>query len=128
GTYIVQVRASNFVSTGTYSLGLDCLLPTSPLNATLDCGGVNLISRPINASAQVDQVTFNGQVGHRVTLTLTASGFPAFVTATATVFSPTAAVVVTFDDTSYLHVALPISGTYIVQVRASNFVSTGTYS
>src|SRR5262245_41984314 len=126
GVYVIQVRASNLVSTGSYSIGLECLLPTSPVDATLACGGL-LPSRPINAPAQVDQITFSGQANERKTLTLTAAGFPTFVTATATVYSPTAVVVVTFNANSQQQLTLPENGTYVIQVFASNLVSTGSY-
>src|SRR5207248_589801 len=90
-TYIIQVQASNLVSTGTYSLGLECLLPTSPVDAT-QIGRASSRQR-VKTSAEADQITLEGQAAQRVTLTLTASGFPTFVTATATVFSPTGAIV-----------------------------------
>ncbi len=92
GTYVVQVRASNLVSTGSYTLGRECLLPTSPVDATLACGG--LVARTIVAPAQVDQITFVAQANDRVTLTLAMSSFPSFVAARATVFSPTGGIVV----------------------------------
>src|SRR6267378_2265003 len=75
----------------------------------------------------VDQLTFNGQMNHKVTLTLTSSlsfGVPA----TATVFSPTAAVVVTFNANSQQQLTLTETGTYIIQVRANDLVETGSYS
>ena len=127
GTYVIQVRASNLVSTGSYSIGLECLLPTSPADATLVCGTL-LSDRPINTSAQVDQITFSGQASDRVTLTLAASGFPLGATATASVFSPAAALVVSFNANSQQQLTLPTTGTYIIQIRASNLVSTGSYS
>jgi uncharacterized protein (TIGR03437 family) len=127
GAYVVQVRASNFASAGAYSLGLECLLPTSPVDAMLFCGVV-LSGRRINASAQVDQISFIGQANQQATLTLAESGFPAGVSATATVFSPAAAVVVTFSANSQQQLTLAESGTYLIQVRASNFASTGSYS
>jgi uncharacterized protein (TIGR03437 family) len=126
GTYLIQVRANNLVSTGAYSLGLECMLPPDPVDATLACGG--LLQRSINAAAQVDQITFNGQANQRVTLTLTASGFPFGATATATVFLPTAVMLVSFDANSQRQLTLAESGAYVVQVRANNFVSTGSYS
>ena len=127
GTYVIQIRTSNFVSTGTYSLGLECLLPTSPVDANLICGGLEP-NRPISAVAQVDQITFNGQANQNVTLTLAANGFPFQVTATATVFSPTGMLLETFNANSQKQMVLQECGTYVVQVRASNLVSTGTYS
>ncbi len=123
GTYVIQVRASNFVSTGSYSLGLECLLPTSPVDATLFCG-VLLSDRRVNAAAQVDQFTFSGQANQQVTLTLATGGFTvgSGATATATVFSPAAAVVVTFNANGQQQLTLADSGTYAIQVRASNLV------
>src|SRR5437667_411842 len=73
-------------------------------------------------------MTYREQNNDRVTLTLTAAGFPFGVTATATVFSPTAAVVVTFNANIQQQLTLAETGTYVVQVRASDFVSTGSYS
>src|SRR5207249_7394317 len=113
GTYVIQVRASDFVSSGSYWLGRECLLPTSPVDATLDCGSV---SRSIVSPAQVDQVTFRGQVNDHVTLTLSAAGFPPFVTATATVFSPTGVMGVPFNANSEQQLTLLETGTYIIQV------------
>ncbi|MFN7947679.1 MAG: hypothetical protein U0Z53_20180 [Blastocatellia bacterium] len=127
GTYIIQVQASNLVSTGSYNLGRECLLPASPVDATLTCGAL-LSDRPINASAQVDQITFSGQANERKTLTLTASGFPLGATATATVFSPTAKTVISFNANSQQQLTLSESGVYVIQIRASNLVSTGSYS
>ena len=125
GTYVIQVRAANFVGTGSYTLGRECLLPTSPVDATLACGG--LVARSLESPAQVDQLTFTGQANDRVTLTLTRTGF-SLTTATATVFSPTGAGVVTFNANSQQQLTLPETGTYVIQVRAANFVGTGSYT
>ena len=122
GTYVIQVQASNLVSTGTYHIGLECLLPTSPVDANLSCGTL-LSNREITAASQVDQITFTGQANERKTLTLTSGSF----TATATVFSPTGTVVIIFNANSQQQLILPETGTYVIQIRASNLVSTGTY-
>src|SRR2546425_876101 len=126
GTYIIQVHASDLVSTGAYSLGLEGLLPTSPVDATLACGG--LLSRPINASAKGDQITFNGQTDAKVTLTLTEIFF-LNDTATTEIYSlPPHDALPTFNANSQQQLTLPDTGTYIIQVPASNLVSTGAYS
>src|SRR5437762_10139923 len=70
GTYAIQIRARDFVSTGSYTLGLECLVPTSPVDAALGCGSVG--TRVIDAAAEADQLTFSGQANQRVTLTLAA--------------------------------------------------------
>src|SRR5207249_237141 len=64
GTYIIQVRAFSLTTTGSYSLGLECLLPTSPVDATLPCGG--LVTRSINSPSQVDQFTFSAKAGDKI--------------------------------------------------------------
>src|SRR2546425_529949 len=85
GTYIIQVRANDFVSTGSYSLGLECLLPTSPVDATLACGGLN--SQTIHPSSKDDHITFTtSQFKTKVTLTLAEAGFPFGATASAFFF------------------------------------------
>jgi uncharacterized protein (TIGR03437 family) len=99
---------------------------TTIAQATLSCGA--LVAGTISAAGEVDQFTFNGQANEKKMLTLAESGFPAGVSATATVFSPKAAVVVTFNANSQQQLTLAESGTYLIQVRASNFASTGSYS
>ncbi|MGE0884029.1 MAG: IPT/TIG domain-containing protein [Blastocatellales bacterium] len=122
GTYVIQVSANNLVSAGSYNIGFECLLPTSPVDATLICGTL-LSDRRIDAASQVDQITFSGQANERKTLTLTSGSF----TAAATVFSPTGVVVITFNANSQQQLTLPESGTYVIQIRANNLVSTGVY-
>src|SRR2546426_543278 len=101
------------------------MLPTSPVDAVLACGG--LVSRSIDGPAQVDQFTFSAQINVHGTLTLGAAPFPSGATATATVFSPTAAEVVTFSANSQQQLTLPATGAYVIQVRANNLVSPGSY-
>jgi uncharacterized repeat protein (TIGR01451 family) len=125
GTYIIQVYAHNLVSLGSYSLGLECLVPTSPVDGNIDCGS---ISRSITASAQVDQIIFTGQATDMVTLNFTSAGFPSGVTARATVFLPTGVQLSSVNAPSAPELILPETGTYIIQVRASNLVSPGSYN
>src|SRR5439155_888747 len=126
GTYVIQVQASNLISTGSYSLGRECLLPTNPVDATLACGG--LISRSIDGPAQVSQQTFTAQLNYKVTLTLPPSGLTKFVTSTSAVVSPTTAIYVLSLHDALPILTLPTTGTYVIQVQASNLISTGSYS
>ena len=82
---------------GVYSVRLivnDGQDNSAPATVTIDAGSAlgcgALISGQIGAAGEVDQVTFSGSAGQRVTLTLGMSNFPAFVAARATVLSPTA--------------------------------------
>src|SRR5262249_38453289 len=67
----------------------------------------------IDRSGQVDQYRFSGYADERVTLTLTASGFPLGATATATVFLPSGGQMITFNANSQRQLTLPESGTYV---------------
>src|SRR2546422_179058 len=104
------------------------MLPTNPVDATLPCGA--LVSKSIDSPAQVDQFTFSCQNNDRVTLTLASVGFSvgSGASATATVFSPSAAVVVTFNANGQQQVTLPETGTYGIQTRVSNCDSFGSYT
>src|SRR6185295_15579720 len=92
----------------------------------ITCG--DLVSGTITAAGQQVIYTFSGQANEKKTLTLGGSGFPFGVTATATVLSPTAGVLVTFNANDQKQLMLPETGTYVIQIRASNLVSTGSYS
>lgn len=127
GTYLIQVYASDYSSTGNYSLGLDCRKPIQP-SMPLSCG--ELPNGNIAASAQVDQYTYSGTAGELVTLTLAGfnSGYPYYNAATATLYDPSGAAVSTFGANSQEQLTLTLTGTYLIQVYASDYASTGTYS
>src|SRR5437867_3764404 len=84
GTYVIQIRASNFVSTGSYTLGLECLVPPSPVDAALVCG--SLAPGAIDSATEVDQLTFRGQANQQVTLTLTSNWLPSCATPRTSLF------------------------------------------
>ena len=126
GLYIVQVMASGLVSTGSYKLGRECVVPPAPVDSPLPCGG--LISRTISSAGQVDQIGFSGVPNQIVTLTLVqTAGFPYPSQAWAKVISPSGALVVQFGANGQQQIRLPETGLYIVQVMASGLISTGTY-
>src|SRR5437667_7539412 len=76
----------------SYSLGLECLLPTtSPVDVALTCGSL-ASNRPIDKAAKVDQLTFSGQAGDRVTLTISAEDMPTRASHHAIVCRPPVAV------------------------------------
>ena len=75
GLYIVQVMASGLVSTGSYKLGRECVVPPAPVDSPLPCG--SLYSGTISSAGQVDQIGFSGTANQIVTLTLVqTAGFP----------------------------------------------------
>ena len=89
----------------------------------------DLVAGSIDAAAENDLFRFSAQAGDEVLLSLVAtSGFPAFVTARATVYSPTQVQVVQFDANRTEQLTLTESGAYTVVVTASNLFSTGTYN
>jgi L-lactate utilization protein LutC len=129
GRHVILVYASNYVSGGTYNVGIEFIAPIGPTQAHLASGG--LYSGDINAAAVVDVITFDGAVGENVTLTLAMTGGfnpPFGISAQATVLTPSGATMVTFNANGQRSVTLTESGRHIVIVRASNFVSAGTYN
>jgi len=131
GTYVVRVNANDLVSTGSYNLGLSCLLPASPPPVTLSCGGLE--SGLINTPGEVELFDFTAQAGDLISLTLVESsndwgGLGGSADARATLFSPSGNEEVTFDSNSQETIVLPESGTYVVRVNANNLVSTGSYN
>ena len=128
GTYVLQVRATNLVSSGSYNLGLESLLPTDPVDATLAYGDV--VGRDITEPAQIDQLTFSGDAGGEITLTLAVtSSFGAFESARAHLFTPSGDELLVFDgNSSTPPTELPETGTYVLQVHATNLVSSGSYN
>ncbi len=130
GTYVVQVQASNLASTGPYNLGLQCRSPLAQTSTGMSCG--SLPQGRIAAGAQVDQYTFAGVANGIVTLTLADTGPGGFgiigVGAYANVFAPSGKLVVGFQANGQQQVTLPETGTYVVQVQASNLASIGPYN
>lgn len=126
GTYIVQIRASNFVATGSYNLGFECRRPVSPVDAALGCGG--LITGTLGSPGEVDQLVFQANANDRITLTLAVTGGFSPYTTWLSVFSPSGAMLTEFGANGQQQITIPLSGTYVIQVRASNFVATGTYN
>jgi PKD repeat protein len=129
GTYVIQVRAGDFANTGKYNLGLECRNPAAQVNAAIGCGA--LPSGNLAKSAQVDQYTFEGQANRIVTLTLAeTSDFGSFAlqVPVATLYAPSGEAVVSFAGNDQRQVTLSTAGTYVTQVRAGDFASTGTYN
>ncbi len=129
GVYVIQVNANDLVSTGSYNLGLECRQPLGPVDGTLNCG--SLLSGTISASGEVDLITFSGQTGQVVDLTLVlTAGFDSFrsVLPRVTLFSPTGAQLDSFDANVQKTYTLPESGTYLIRVNANNLFHTGSYN
>ena len=132
GSYVIRVNANNLVSTGSYTLGIECILPTEPVGVVLSCGELALNS--IAAPGEVDLFTFSGNAGDLVTITLVETdGFPGFSTgisnaARAIIFSPTGEQVGSLDSNGQLNITLSESGSYVIRVNANNLVSTGSYT
>ena len=126
GIYVFQVRASDFVAKGGYNLGIECRRPVSPVDGSLGCG--TLLANAISATAEVDQFTFAGQANQMLTLTLAnTSGFwPQ--TAVARVYNPDGSFLVQLNANGQQHLKLPLGGTYVVQVQASDYVAKGGYN
>ena len=129
GTYVVHVAAVNLATVGSYNMNFECLLPPSQ-HVPLVCG--TLVSDRIEAPADVDLYSFQGQMGQIVSLALASTG--GFATnggtgsANLAIFGPTGAIVAAARSNGQVHVTLPATGTYVVHVAAVNLATVGSYN
>jgi len=126
GRYVVRVIANNLLGTGSYNVGLFCRNPTVPVVANLTCG--DIVSSTISAPGEVDYLTFDGTSGDVIDLTMVrTSGFSG-TNAYLYLFSPSNALLGQFQANSWLNLALPETGPYVVRVIANDLVGTGNYN
>jgi hypothetical protein len=131
GTYVVRVSATNLAQTGSYNLNLGCLLPVPTPSATLACGAVQ--QGALTAPTDMDLYAFGGQSGQIITLQFgSGGGFSTNPTAsnsaTVTLFAPSGAAVGTIRTNSQSNFTLPIAGTYVLRVTATNLATIGSYA
>jgi hypothetical protein len=129
GTYVVHVAAVNLATVGSYNINFECFFPPSQ-HVPVVCG--TLVSGRIEAPADVDLYTFQGQAGQIVSLALASTG--GFATnggsgsANLAIFGPTGAIVGAARSNGQVHVTLPVTGTYVVHVAAVNLATVGSYN
>ena len=127
GTYMVQVRDDNYSETGTYTVGLEGLKPISPTPVALVKGGIARGS--IQKSLEKDQYKFSAGIGDRyeiiTTSTANTSGFSAY----AEVFAPSGTRIAAFwPGGNIILEDFKETGVYMVQMRDSDYVDTGSYT
>src|SRR6185295_11444676 len=120
GAYTIRVNAANLVSTGSYNIGLECILPRGPVDGTLSCGG--LVSGSISAPGEVDLLGLTGQPNAMVLLTLANTGSFPFTQPLVTVVAPSGTDVVSFTANNQRQITLTESGAYTILVNANNLV------
>lgn len=128
GRWVFYVNASNLFTSGQYALGIESLAPIGPTDGALSPG--SLVPAEISSPAEVDLYTFEGTQGQRILLTATqtTAGFNNLVHARVSVITPSGTVLVTFDSNAQRTLTLPASGTYLLQVNASNLFTAGSYN
>jgi hypothetical protein len=131
GTYVVRVHATNFGTTGSYNVNLECLYPEqSPGTAELACGA--LASGALEGRGEVDLYSFLGSTGELVSFTLASTGGFATNTgslsATLTVFAPSGAVLGSVRTNSPARWVLSETGKYVARVHATNLGTLGSYN
>jgi hypothetical protein len=128
GTYVVHVAAVNLATVGSYNINFECLFPEGPDTVPLSCEAA---TGAIEAPADVDLFSFQGQSGQIVSLSLASTGgFAAnggTGSANLAVFAPTGAIVGAARSNSQVPVTLPVTGIYVVHVAAVNLARVGTY-
>ena len=130
GPYVVRVNAANLGAVGSYNVNMECLFPAaSPDAVALSCG--TTAPGTIVAAGEVDVFTFSGQAGQVTTLALTTTGGFARnqsnTSASLTLFAPSGSVVQSLRSNSQAAVTLPVTGSYVVGVAATNLLTTGSY-
>ena len=126
GEFLIQLQAANLVSTGTYSLGMECIVPLNPIQSELSCGDQFISS--ISLPGEVDQVRFAGSQNDIVTLTLVQTAGFSSTRARVRVLTPTIQDLVAFNANGQQQRTLPENGDYVIQIQAANLVSTGDYT
>ncbi len=131
-TFVADVRGL-YTATLTTNNGTTSSEPASmkvaAATGALSCG--SLISGDISTAGQVDEYTYNAIGGGIITLTLAdTGGFNPYggVVASATLYDPNGNSVLSFNANSQRQVTLAQTGTYTIEVYASNLASTGTYN
>ena len=127
GTFVLRAGANDSLSTGSYSIGLECIRPASSDAVAIAYG--DLISSDTMDPAEADLYTFSGSAGDFITLTLSESSFGTSSAhdARVTLYAPSDALVGSFDSDSQANFTLGETGTFVLRVNANNFVSTGSY-
>ena len=130
GTYVIRVNASNLRGVGTYNLGLECRQPLSGVVGNVACG--DLFSGQVTAEGQVDLISFTGQVGQVIDLTLVEAprwgGVDSVNDARGTLFAPSGVQVAQFDSDVQQTFTLSENGSYIVRINANDLEHTGSYN
>ena len=135
GTYVLVVRSSDLAGEGGYlageggyGLNLAGLQPVTPSAAVISCN--TTVSSSVSAAGEVDLITFAGQAGQVVILTISeASTFTGGSSNTPqlTVFSPALDQLALFNANNQQQITLPTTGTYIFRVTANDLAATGNY-
>jgi hypothetical protein len=121
------VFAEGFKKTGSYSIGLECLLPPSFDVVSLSCGG--LVEATIEAVAETDLYSFVGTAGDQISITLAQTeGFSSGYKVTTSIYSPNGEEIESFWADNQKDLVLEETGTYVIRVYARDFKGTGSYS
>ncbi len=131
GTYVLQIAATNLATIGSYNVSLHCLQPTPTPAPGLQCG--LLQSGTLTAPGDLDQYSFNGAAGQIVTLALASTGGfssnpGSSASATLTVIGPDGVVLAGLRSNSLNSFTLPATGTYVLQIAATNLATIGSYN
>jgi hypothetical protein len=124
GLHAVRVIGSNQIALGTYALGFEGVVPSSGDAIALTVGG-GATPGSIDDPAETDMFTFGGTAGNSASITL--AGIAGF-SATATLYDPNGSSMLTFTPGTQSIGSLPSTGTYVISIRATNLVSSGSYN
>src|SRR5688572_508985 len=126
GTHTVTVGDYDDAQTGAYTLGFEGINPISPDAVALDHG--TLVSGSIDASNDVDQLTFSGKAGDWVALALSSTATATGFDATVNLYAPSGTHVTWFTAGGQRFVDLPEDGTYLIDVQDYDCAQPGRYT
>jgi len=128
GTYIVRINSYDYISSGTYSVGIEKLKPASVIDGTLTSGSITVAT--IAAAGQQDIYTFSGVNGEIVDFALVQTGGFAGTAVNLELFDPSGNLMNPArgnNANSEFRFVLPATGTYVVRVNAYNYIAIGDY-
>ncbi len=126
GTYVVMIHDNDFAQTGSYSIGLETLVPVSPDAKALTVGGI--VGGSVDNRIEKDLWTFRGKKGDRVELITTSTSGVAGFQAEARLFDPSGKYLGKFNPGENTPRTLDADGTYVVMIHDNDFAQTGSYS
>jgi hypothetical protein len=124
GKYIVEVRDQDFANTGTFTIGMETVVPASPDAVSIALGSAT--DGDIGSPIQKNQYVLQLDTSTSVDLRLASGGQSGFVP-TADVYDATGRFLMRLTPTTP-RLNQRLSGSFVIQVRDGDFAHGGTFT